>query len=113
VFHPSSDRAGGVLHLGSVSISIDNQELQVFVVAVTSVEADRGKTNHNIVLAPDPKKNCTNTEWKSISYIQERNCYNLIFRGVGFEVPITEIKAAVQEIKAYLGETLCFQKKTN
>jgi len=112
MFHPNSDRKGGILALSPVSIGLDNKELQVLAVAVTSVEAERERTNefnHDIGPVFHPEDKFANTGWRAIGYVHGRDCYNLGFRGVRFEVPVTEIKAAVQEIKAYLGETVCFQ----
>ena len=94
---------GGIINIDPVAASIDNAGLRAFVNAVEAVESIRRNEetdSKNFAMADNYL--LTGTDWGHVSYVPERDSYNLRYRGVCWESSAAVVVAAADEVKAFL-----------
>lgn len=102
-FHPTDNNEGGILNIGPAAISINNAGLRAFVAAVDEVEAARREAGDRPrgLLVADVSM-LADTDWNTVSYVYERDSYNLLYRGVCWEAPTAAVLLAADDVRAYL-----------
>lgn len=105
-FHAAPGNEGGVLNIGPAAISIDIENLRVFVDAMDEIEARKatGEVQEGICYADANRFKATS--WAVVGYVVERNNYSLRYNGVAWESPSDVTVAAAAEARIFLSDHL-------
>jgi hypothetical protein len=101
-FHAAPGKEGGVLNIGPAAISIDIQNLRVFVAAMDQIEQRRASGEVREGVSHVEPHVIAESDWAQIAYVVERNTHALRYNGVAWESPSDVTVAATAEARFFL-----------